>query len=291
MKGLRSIGFISVFITTLAGAQTQVESESVEADAGVTGFNPNYLLIGGDSITDSSEIDRGNCDIKFQISFTRRLRAPQGLAGGNLDSFLGTKAPIFFSYTQESYWDICKESAPFRETNYRPGLFYRNNVSILGVRTDLYLGYEHESNGRDGNQSKGWDRLYVRTRIPIGNTIPDPGFETSDYNKWVADVTVWLPFSVATDNENITDFSGYGEISATYTPKRDFRIRVTARKGGGLSDWDRGLAELDIVFPIRGTDVQGFAQYNNGYGASLERYDQHEYSLRVGVMFSDFNPP
>ncbi len=256
---------------------------------GTLAYNPNYLLIGEDSIQSNESVGRGECDIKFQLSFAKRIKAPKGLEGGNVDEFLNTKFPIYFAYTQESFWDICKESAPFRETNYRPELFY--HLPSMSPNSSLFIGYEHESNGRDGDQSQGWDRFYIRSRASFGEEVASINFSTSDKNEWIVDWKIWYPFSVSSNNSKITRFAGYGEFSLSFTPSEDLKMRATVRKGGGFKDWDRGYFESDIIFPLPGVELHGMVQFSNGYGPSLERFDQHEWAFRFGVVFSDFGFP
>lgn len=248
----------------------------VLAQSDISGFNPNYLVFGNDSI----ETNEANCDIKFQLSFSRKLRAPTIIG-----EFI-TKFPLYFGYTQESYWDICGSSAPFRENNFRPTLFYP-----FGEKQNWSFGYVHESNGRDGDESRGWERLVLKYSSSLGSTPSNTVIKTINDTTWMLDGSLWLPFAISSENENITDFAGFGELSLTYTPKEEWRYRVTLRKGGNLLDFDRGLVEIDIITPLPWFEIQGFIQYTNGFGASLDRFDQREQALRVGFLFSDFNLP
>lgn len=283
----------SVFLLVILFGLTCPDAlaQSTESDSPFGGYNPNYVLFGGDSLNSSAPEADDYCDIKFQISFFSRLRAPRELSMKPMERFLDFSGPLHFAYTQESYWDICRNSAPFRESDHRPELFFKNRYNLGGVTIDGSFGYLHESNGRDGDLSVGWDRLYIRARFPFGKKLPYLNFRTSDTNRWVLDLMVWQPFNISPDNRDIARFAGYGELSATYTFNDEHRLRVTARKGGALSTWGRGLGELDWVFPIPRTNLQGLLQYINGYGASLERYDQHEYSVRLGILFYDVIQP
>lgn len=75
---------------------------------------------------------------------------------------------LYFGYTQTALWDLESDSAPFRDSSYRPSLFYRNDQIWTSpgrdVRFGLAGGLEHESNGRDGlslthtAHSKRWQR-------------------------------------------------------------------------------------------------------------------------------------
>lgn len=69
--------------------------------------------------------------------------------------------PLYIGYTQLMMWDLFHESSPFRDINYNPELFYRFGFDgPLPAIVDL--GYEHESNGKDGPDSRSWNRAYVR---------------------------------------------------------------------------------------------------------------------------------
>ena len=72
--------------------------------------------------------------------------------------------PLYFAYSHLLIWDLFKESAPFRDFNANPEFFYRLRVAG-GPRNarDLDIGfYEHESNGRPGIESRGWNHSYLR---------------------------------------------------------------------------------------------------------------------------------
>lgn len=257
--------------------------------AATEGFNPNYLLLGADSI-DSPGDTQTECDVKFQISFTSLLSTDAVRSTSMVDKVVNFTGPLYFGYTQRSFWDICRESAPFRATNYQPEIFFKNTFMAKNIRAETYTGYRHESNGRDGDESRGWDRVYTRLRFPIGDSrrffVP-----STDTTEWVLDAQLWYPFSVSENNSDIKEYAGYGELGVTYTPNSKNRFRLTLRKGGGFDDWDRGLANLDWIFELPRTNIEMIAQFTNGYADSLDRYDQHEYALRIGFIFSDFNPP
>lgn len=253
--------------------------------AGINAFNPNYFVIGADSVESNDSEGSGDCDLKFQLSFARQLSLPRGMQSGTIGSFLGTRSPFFLGFTQRAWWDICRGSAPFRETNYEPSLFYYAPVSIGERLLGLHAGYLHQSNGRDGARSVGWDRLFVRAQWPT-ETVSDQASAP-----WFGDLTLWAPIAISDTIDDITDYAGYGELIVGYRGSAGRRYRATLRKGGGIERWERGLVEIDIQFPIRGTDVDALVQYSNGYGTSLERSERHEYALRIGVIFSETQAP
>lgn len=55
---------------------------------------------------------------KFQVSFKFHFVLPDDpRSRGFLDN-------LYFAYTQTSLWDIREYSAPFRDTSFKPALFY-----------------------------------------------------------------------------------------------------------------------------------------------------------------------
>jgi phospholipase A1 len=288
---IRFSGSIPIIVLSFSLACSDAVAQPDVSEDTFGGYNPNYVVFGADSINTSEPESDDYCDIKFQISFLSRLRAPGNVSMKPFERFLDFSGPLHFAYTQESYWDFCRQSAPFRESDHRPEFFFKNRYNLGGVTIDGSFGYLHESNGRDGDNSYGWDRAYIRARFPFGKKLPNLRIKTSDTNRWVVDLSVWRPFNISSTNSNIAQFAGYGELSATLTFKDEHRLRLTVRKGGALSKWDRGLGELDWIFPIPKTSLQGLLQFTNGYGASLERYDQQEFSLRLGILFYDFIQP
>jgi phospholipase A1 len=90
----------------------------------------------------------GKNDAKIQISL--KARPANGV-------------PLYFGYTQLMMWDIYKSSAPMRDINFNPEVFYRLNLGELKDLRWLDIGpFEHESNGLDGERSRSWNRTYVR---------------------------------------------------------------------------------------------------------------------------------
>ena len=288
MRSVLLLAVVAAFVLvgpSLSRAAEQAATPEPDAEVvNISGFNPNYLLLGADSLESNDGLGNGDCDIKFQLSFSRRITATEEMSDTPLIGALDDDSPLFFAFTQRAWWDICRHSSPFRETNYAPSLFWSRPHRLFGVDTRVFVGYIHESNGRDGDASTGWDRVFVRARVPFGRSDRAP-------RRWTADLALWEPFKVSDNNPDLEQFAGYGELALTYVARPGVTVRLTGRKGGGLLRWERGLGELDVAFPFFGTGLQMLVQYTNGYGTSLERFDQHEYAVRVGILFSDFIEP
>jgi len=98
----------------------------------------------------------GHPDTKVQLSFK---------------AYIVRAMPLYFAYSQLMMWDLfTKRSSPFRDINFNPEVFYRLNLNDQPSFQWLDFGiYEHESNGKDGGDSRAWDRIYLRyaTTFPI----------------------------------------------------------------------------------------------------------------------------
>jgi len=270
-------------------------------------FNPfysNYVITGADS--DSSNIDSDeeekNWDIKYQISFlsqintgVSRLENKIGSISRTISRYIG---PWYFGYTQESYWDTGRSSAPFRESNYRPEFFFRSPMSSrFGQNASLYYGWVHESNGRDGDESGGWDRLFMRYNHSFGMQVENQN-HTSLGSMWNVDLRVWHILNASQRNDDIWDYAGSVELmlNARHNKICPFSTRVcaiglTLRKGGKLTDTSYGLLQLEHRIPVTRTGINFVTQLTTGHGHSIERHNQHESAIRFGFHFSDLFVP
>src|SRR5690606_20844472 len=155
---------------------------------------PMYFLVGR---------REGMTSARFQLSFKYRFfdeRNP-----------LRRIAPVdklYFGYTQTSIWDLSEDSSPFRDTVYRPSLFYFDPdvwSSTDGSHTiGLSAGLEHASNGRGGDDSRSINIAFV-----------EPSWRKflSD-SKWYVSVSpkLWA-YLDKEDNPDIADYYGYGALS------------------------------------------------------------------------------
>ncbi|MDX1453287.1 MAG: phospholipase A, partial [Oleiphilaceae bacterium] len=72
---------------------------------------------------------------------------------------------LYFGFTFKSFWQVYHNalSKPFRETNYRPELFYQAPLPFSRWDGAFFtrVGIEHESNGRSQLLSRSWNRIFV----------------------------------------------------------------------------------------------------------------------------------
>ncbi len=111
---------------------------------------PMYFVVGGG----------GGATARFQLSFKYRLFDPDS----HPVQWIPFLSRLHFGYTQTSIWDLGANSSPFRDTSYRPSLFWQGEThgeSRLMPEV-LRAGFEHESNGKDGVSSRSINTLFAQ---------------------------------------------------------------------------------------------------------------------------------
>lgn len=218
-------------------------------------YEPMYFVVGRrEDVTTA----------RFQLSFKYRLFDEK--------SWIGTLVPaasqLYFGYTQTSLWDLSEPSAPFRDTAYRPSIFYldpqvwasADGATSLGIAA----GLEHESNGRDDLDSRSINIAYVR-----------PTWRQFLNEDWYVSVSPKIFTYLARDNnEDIAQYRGYVDLNLRIGRVDGWLFSADLRKGTSHF----GSVQLDASYPIRPSffaNAGGFLhfQYFNGYGESLLDYD------------------
>lgn len=232
----------------------------------IFGYEPFYFIAGTESP-----------NAKFQVSFKYRLL--------NEDGALAAKAPVLgglhLAYTQTSLWDGNAPSAPFYDSSYKPELLHQWERVLGGDRTtafrlDLQTGLQHESNGKGGDDSRALNILYLRPTFVFGR---------DDYLQFTLIPRVWAYVGDLSDNPDIAEYRGYGDLRAVLGWKRGLQVSVLGRLG---DEGDRGSLQFDVTYPmmriLRGSfSVYLHAQYFTGYGESLLDYRERSSIFRVGI--------
>jgi outer membrane phospholipase A len=229
---------------------------------GITAYDPVYFGLGG----------HGGLNAKFQLSFKYN---PFDLW------------PFYLGYTQTSLWDLNSSSYPFRDTVYRPAVFYLNDHAWSSANGRLRFGWqaglEHESNGRDGLASRSISTQFVRPRLE---------WQFSD-NVRLTLSTKFYDYLEKTDNPDIAGYRGYADLQIGLL-SYDWRFTTMIRKGTVGS---KGSIQVDAVLPLRVTDeilarvgvhgVNGyiFLQGFNGWGETIIDYNRRRrWQMRTGLM-------
>lgn len=225
-------------------------------------YGDNYFITG--TTTHSNAFMQSGSDAKFEIGFKQRLY--------NRD--LPLDVFPYVTYRQKTFWDIYKKSFPFRETNYNPSfgfskLFFKNKVFDFS----LHLAFEHESNGRDGDNSRSWNFLSLSYFKPLQDNLH---FRAK----------VWVPVANMDDNDDITSYRGFFNFGATYNVFRNlfFELDVQPAYDKKL----QGNIKAGISYKISKNSNQFlYMQYFSGYSEDLINYNESVSNIRIGVVFKD----
>ena len=228
---------------------------------GIELYKFNYLLpvTYAETVPDDG---RKSVETKFQISLAKPL----------FYDVFGLRESLVAAYTQTSWWQIAKTSAPFRETNYQPEIFLNfaspKYLEQIGVK-NLKFGLLHESNGRDGTNSRSWNRAYVQGDLVYGDLTISP--------------RVWSVIGEKNDNKEILNYIGHGDLRLSYK-LNDQIFSLMLRNNLHFDKTNKGAAEISYMFPIFSSGVYGYLQYFTGYGESLIDYDRHTDKVGLGFV-------
>ncbi|MDR1330734.1 MAG: phospholipase A [Tannerella sp.] len=228
-------------------------------------YKDNYFITG---IPLSGKIDKHTADVKFQISVRQRLTR----------TVLPFNTSLSLTYTQKSFWNLYMKSAPFEDNNYNPGfalvkpLIYKNQL-----RGSAVLALEHESNGKDSLDSRGWN--YV--------TLTGVYFFNASFT---LQAKVWAGImdrgETAADgdggNPDLYKYRGYGLVAMNYRSLND-RFWASAVINP-RNRFRSANIQLELNFKMNSNVNQYlFVQWYNGYGESLLEYNRYASMIRVGI--------
>ncbi len=227
-------------------------------------YEPIYFLAGSQHPT-----------ARFQMSLKYHVFDPGGPVGLNVP----LASDLYVGYTQTALWDIVSLSSPFFDTSYKPGVFllHRDVVRNDVLRLDLQGGYEHESNGRDGANSRSQNTVYVQPTLRLGR---EDGLAVTLTPRG------WLYVLSLEDNPDIAHYRGYADLIGTVTWKEGLQLATLFRIG------DRGdhtALQFDLSYPLwrvrwlGGLSPYLHAQYFAGYGESLLGYNRRSFVWRLGL--------
>jgi outer membrane phospholipase A len=217
---------------------------------------------------------------KFQLSMKYRLLSDR--------SPLATRFPrlkgLHVAYTQRSLWAITAVSSPFFDTSYMPELMFQSITRDVRPRGGLrwigwQVAFQHESNGRDGADSRSLNYFYFRPLLALG-----------DLQGWHMLLRPKLQVyagDLGDENSDIKTFRGYGEVRTVIGKGNRLAISLLGRMG---DEFEKGSLQVDVSYPT--TFMTGnFAmylqlQYWVGYGESLLGYNHRSEALRAGFSLA-----
>lgn len=231
-------------------------------------YKDNYFVFG---TSVGPKPTKENSNVKFQISVAQRLTK----------STLPWGTYLYLFYTQKVFWNVLENSMPMTDLNFNPGiglakpLFVKNR--FIGK---LFFLVEHESNGRDGDASRSWNKISLGANIMVDPNIVVHG-------------KVWIPIVDGMNNKDILDYSGIYQMGIQmFSNNRRFNASCTLIKRRGWSlDYN---TVLEFSYRLWKRDNQFlFLQYYNGYGEGLLEYNKFHSQIRLGIvikprLFSEF---
>lgn len=267
---LSSITAFSQILSTPTSGSLDADSIRRTLDNGpyFSLYKDNYFTMG---TTVNRKPSRTNSDVKFQVSIAQRLTK----------STLPFNTYLFLFYTQKCMWNVFEESMPMRDLNFNPGIGLAKHLFVKNRYVGkLTLLVEHESNGRDGADSRSWNKISLACNVFI-----DPNFMIHG--------KAWIPIVDGQNNKDILDYCGIYQTGFTYTtPNKRFGFALTLVKRRG---WNLNYNSIwEINYRLFKKENQFlFLQYYNGYGENLLDYNKFHSRLRVGIvikpaLFSDF---
>lgn len=217
-------------------------------------YKDNYFITG---IPTNKPVTNQNADAKFQISIRQRL----------LNSIMPFHTQLMLIYTQKSFWDIYTESSPFSDNNYNSGFLVTMPVVHKNkLKGMLAFSAEHESNGKNGDESRSWNYL----------TLSGLYF----YNMYFSvQAKVWYGM-VDDDNPDLFKYKGYGLIALNYrSPNSKLGTSLVVNPcSAGVN------TQLEISFkPLKKSNQYLFLQWYQGYGENLLEYNRYTSMVRIGI--------
>jgi len=231
----------------------------------VKAYEPIYFLIG--SNTEKS---------KLQFSFHYQLFNKDASLAQNHHWLQG----LNFGYTQTSFWDLKSTSQPFKDTSYKPEVFFlsSNLVSASNDLKGLFLqtGLKHESNGQAGDISRATNSLYLKPIFVFYDERSLVGMQIAP--------KAWVYVENDDDsNPDISDYRGYFDLEIKLG-KEDRAILEShfrpAREGNSV--------QLDLTYPIQkyfanNIGVYLHLQYVNSLAENMLNYKDRTEAFRLGI--------
>lgn len=232
--------------------QTIGDWVSEEALSPVEMYKNNYILFG----------DKGD-QVKAYTSFKYSL----------LKRY---KSGLFLGYSQKLMWSLYERSSPFWDINYSPEVFIKSKYIFSDYVDFIKFGlYEHNSNGRDGPESRSIDRGYVQSQWSMGNKV-----------NFGVNLKGFYYYSMENKNSDYNRYSNYYEakvfLSLGETDDEDSKDEIYVKFGG----LDKGFVEGGFISrKIWVMNPRLYVQAYHGYVESLLRYDERETRIRLGIIF------
>lgn len=260
--------FIIGFTSSVQAQIVKLDNKEFNADSIRKEFDeaPHFSLYKDNYFTIGTAIgprpSSTNSDVKFQVSISQRLTK----------STLPFNTYLFLFYNQKVFWNVFENSMPVHDFNFNPGI----GVSKLLIAKDRVIGkasllIEHESNGRDNDNSRSWNKISL-----CGSIYISPQF--------MIHAKYWIPIVDGQHNRDILRYCGIfqnGLQVMSNDKKYGMAITLVKRQGWNLNF--NTIVELNYRL-FKKDNQYMFLQYYNGYGDNLLDYNKFHSRLRFGIV-------
>ena len=226
-------------------------------------YKDNFAITG---VSLQDKINGETADAKLQISFVQRLTT----------SRLPFNSFLYLTYTQKSFWSIYQSSSPFKDNNYNPGIgLGRYIISDNKLKGAVFLQIEHESNGRDKEDSRDVNFISLSGKYFFNDNL-------------LFRLYLNPPFYIGKNNSDITDYRGLGKMSLDYrTDDNKWWFSFTYNPRNKIFTANTTISasyKISTKF-----NQYLFAEIYNGTGDSLLDYKRYDLKARIGICIkSDF---
>lgn len=254
-------------MTTEVPNTTKVVLARPNEEPAISANEPLYFVLGSNK--------ERNIDARFQISFKYRPFDPEA----RVAQFIPFSSNLYFAYTQTSIWDIGGNSSPFKDTSYRPSVYYKWAGSGRGVIPDEWkAGLEHESNGQSDEDSRSINMVFVRPSWNIDFA----------HGRRLTLMPKFYQYIEKTDNPDIQRYRGFVDWQARFGREDGAILTGLYRQGTGgyaMGQFDLSYPISDKLFGRTGTFLH--FQVLSGYGETLIDYNRRsDAQLRVGLSLA-----
>jgi phospholipase A1 len=214
-----------------------------------------------------------NSQARIQISFKYQLFGSRAREDGR-----ASEDGFFFGYTQRMFWDLGADSAPFRNIDFQPEVFYVTPPKALSDKATLSVqaSLRHESNGREGDESRSLNTF---------NLAPMAAFSLGGDTRLTVAPRAWFYIGDLSDNADIRRYRGNTGLFVEIGEEDGLRLSTSSRFNFSSG---KGSIAADLSYPLRrilrgAPDFYLFGQTFTGYGENLLDYNRRTTRLRVGV--------
>lgn len=191
--------------------------------------------------------------------------------------------PLNFAYSQIIFWELQEESKPFLDATYNPDIFYRFGMGDGMLRSIDWGIWEHNSNGKGGQESRSYDQTYARLNYAY------------ESKSWLTQFSAKARYLFNNDdtNSDINDYIGPFEFEVKFLQLYDslfdrLEVAFNIRPGGKWgTEMDQGGYKISFNFHLGGLKVVPafYVEYYHGYAETLINYNEKVDEFRGGLMF------